>query len=284
MTKKAINDVTAEEVDMLVPGFKEALETPDDKVIDKPEEDDEDSQGGNQSEEGENEDEEKGDEGAEEDSSQKEGQKDSPKEEGQPGTDVAAAISKANAKTQGELDAIAKLMQGKPELLEKLKEENESLYNKLEKRMPEVFRPIEEVKAEDKAGKLSAMLENLLKSQEDQEMDVWRKSNKITKADFDERKEQQREYAITLVDEGLVPDWKKALDVAGRIVFPHLSGKPVDETKLKKMGGQNISVGKTLPSKSEYTQEELRIMKDNNLTEEEFATYQRGNLMPPGIF
>lgn len=273
MEEKATN-ASVEEVEVLMPGFKEALETPDKEVLKEDDlEDDEDSQEeGNQSKE-------------EPKQQEKEVEKDS--EEGQPDDqkkDVASAISKANAKTQAELETIAKLMQGKPELQEKLKEENEKLYNKLTQRMPDIFKPVEEVKAEEKASNLSKMLESLINSQEEKEMEAWRESNKLTKADFDTRKEDFRNYAITLVDEGMVKNWKQALDIAGQITFPHLAGSPVDEGKLNKISGQTVSTGKSTPEKSGYTSEELQIMKDNDLSEEEYETIQKGNVLPPGLF
>jgi hypothetical protein len=273
-------EITTDEVDMLVPGFKEALETPDEEVTGDSVEDSEDSASeeedeGNPVEDGEDEDSEVV-------------EKDPPSEEketGQPDDKkVAAAISKANAKTQSELEAIAKLMQGKPELLEKLKNENEKLFNKLQKRLPDVFREPEEVQAEEKVGKLTKMLESVLRSEEDRELDLWRESNSLTKADFSSRQEELREYAITLVDEGLVPNWRRALDVAGQIVFPHLSGKPVNREKLSSMKGQGASTGKTTPKGSGYSAEEMRIMKDNSLTEEEYESFQKGSLLPPDIF
>jgi len=275
MKDKSTNEVTVDEVNDLMPGFKEALEAPEEKVIEKEEVKPEDSPKGGQPKV-------KAEPKINEVKEEVVIEKDSPKG-GQPNPEVAAAISKANAKTQSELETIAKLIQGKPELLEKLKGENEKLFNKLQTRLPDVFKPVKEVKAEEKAEKLSKMFESLLKDQENKEMDAWRTANKITEADFNERQELFRENAITLVDEGIVTDWKKALDISGKISFPHLNGKTVDVGKLNKLEGENISVGRTVPEKREFSNEDFIVMKQNNLTEDEYVKLQGESLTPPGL-
>jgi hypothetical protein len=197
--------------------------------------------------------------------------------------EIAAAISKANEKTSRELDLVAGLLRDNPEKLQELQEKEPKLFEKLQRRIPDLVIPEKEDETPAKVSKLSEMLKALVKKDEERDFEDWRDMNGIADADFKERKAILEDNARTLYDEGVVKDWNQAIHFAGKIVFPHLDTKPVDNTKLSKLRGQSSTPSKVAPAKSGMSEEDYAIMKREGMTEDDYKKTQTDEIFAPGI-
>jgi len=210
--------------------------------------------------------------------------------QGQPATgektftekDVSSAISKANEKSQKQLEIVVGLLKDNPEKLEALEKSDPKLIEKLKKRSPELFDVNEVVKDAD--NPLSVMLSKILDEQENAEFESWRKRNKISEADYVKESKEFKEKARVLYDEKLVKTWTQALDVAGKVTFPHLDGSPVDIEKIEGLKGETGNLNLEVPNDSdEFDVDDIRIMRKTGLEEGEYKRVEGDTFNAPGI-
>lgn len=212
-----------------------------------------------------------------------EGQPDKEEEKVYSASEVASAISKANETSQQNLEMVLGLLKDNPEKLAELEKANPKLVQKLRNRSPELFEQPKEDEA-TKSYNLEALVTKLIDSQEKQDFEEWRKANKVSSADYTAAQKEHMEIAKTLYDNKLLPTWKQAIEHAGKIVFPHLNGKSVDNEKLKRINGQVNSVGTSVPSDSDdFDATDEYLMKKTGMSKEQFKKAQSGEIIAPGI-
>lgn len=198
--------------------------------------------------------------------------------------EIETRVSKATAKNDESLKSMLKLFKGKPEKLKELEENNPELFERIKQREPDFLNSLspDEPETPDEVEELSSLLKEMMDKEEKKDAKTWADAHEISDEDYEEREANMLRKARVLLKNSLVPNWDKAVEVAGGITFPHTASSGVSEGKLDDLGNSGTKVNKNIQKTNDDLDEtDKESMVITGASEEEFNKYQQEEIGVP---